>query len=100
MRPGDVVTERYRAYPDPNRGHIKGQRKVHLILGPSRAAGKVRVVTWSHNSRGWSLPRTKREDGLCPAPADWPQTKAVAKWTAERGQGTAVLLMAERGRRG
>jgi hypothetical protein len=32
--------------------------KLAIDLGPSRMAGKIRVQTYSHASRGWSQPHT------------------------------------------
>jgi hypothetical protein len=76
--PGDIVTETTRL--------TEGQRKVYLVLGPSRKPGKIRVCTWSHASKDWSQPYAALADIYSPAPEDWPQTKAVKKYLANRGE--------------
>lgn len=35
--------------------------KLAIVLGPSKVAGKLRVQTYSHASRGWSNPHTVLE---------------------------------------
>lgn len=74
----DTVTEIVRVR-EPNQ-----QRKVYLVVGPSRAIGKVRLATWSHVSKSWSQPKAWRADILCVAPPDWPQTKAVQRWLQQQ----------------
>lgn len=90
MKAGDILTETARLAPP-------AQRKVYLSLGPSRVPGKIRIATWSHQAKAWSNPHTKHVIDLCPAPEDWPQTKAVKRWLAEHGKVAGVL--AAKGRR-
>lgn len=78
MKAGDIVTEKDRL--------TSGHRKVYLVLGPSRKPDKIRVCTWSHAAKDWSLPYAALADNYAPAPEDWPQTKAVKKWLKTRGE--------------
>ena len=77
FRTDDVVTEIARLTPP-------AQRKVYLVLGPSRVPGKIRICTWSHAAKDWSLPYAALADNYCPAPSDWPQTKAAKRWVHDR----------------
>lgn len=36
--------------------------KLAIVLGPSRVAGKLRVMTYSHQARGWSNAHTVLEE--------------------------------------
>ena len=73
-----IVTEKDRLSRTREDGS-RNQRKVYRVVGPSRAAGKIRVETWSHASRTWSWPHAKPADWFAPAPEEWPQTKAARR---------------------
>lgn len=99
MKRGDIVTERYRVpgfredlpdhvAPAPRAMAMHGetpQRKVYVVIGPSRVPGKVRLSTWSHAGRRWCTPQTWIASWLCPAPDDWPQTQAARRDISVRG---------------
>jgi hypothetical protein len=38
--------------------------KIAIVLGPSRVAGKLRAMTYSHQSRGWSHAHTVPESDI------------------------------------
>lgn len=76
-----ILTENTRLHGGD--GSMARTRKVYLYLGPSRAPGKIRIMTWSHATRSWSAPRAVHADLFCDAPQHWPQTKAVRKWIAD-----------------
>lgn len=80
MKPNTIVTDAYRLdVPDPEDRRERFQRRVYRVIGPSRVPGKVRIETWSHAGKSWSLPHTIESSKLAPAPEDWPQTRAAAK---------------------
>ena len=80
MKPGDLVTE-------PR----SSGRKVLLVVGFTRT-GKVKVCVWSQNGQSWSLPQSRHESRLSPAPEDWPQTKEVKRWLAQRGVNAGIYV--------
>lgn len=85
---GTIVTERRRLKNNPIvAAHLALQRKVYIVLGPSRRPGALRLRTWSHAARCWSINvRLEIPDVLAPAPDAWPQTKAVKRWLADGGR--------------
>lgn len=85
FKKNDIVTEKPRLPSAITATAQPRQRKVYLVLGPSKVAGKIRIATWSHATKSWSLPRAAAEDSFAPAPDFWPQTKAAQQWVAERG---------------
>lgn len=82
FRFGDLVTDAWRVLERHPSG-TPAQRKVYRVLGASRVAGKVRVQTWSHAAKTWSLSHTKAVDSICVAPETWPQVRVIRRQSTE-----------------
>lgn len=55
-------------------------KKVALVLGDSRAPGKVRLSVWSQSGRSWAAPRAYPRDVVAgPVPESWPQGRAARR---------------------
>ncbi len=70
-RPGDLVSLRW------SHG---AQRKVALVLGPSKVPGKVRIQVWQHGPKRFSKPEAEFIANIIGhASPDWPQTGAARR---------------------
>lgn len=66
--------------------------KIGVVIGPSRATGKIRVCPWQNASRSWSEPQAERTANVARIEVSTPREYAVVRHAAknveERGEVT------------